>query len=215
MHQQLGVFIADMLSKAVEIMNFYIRQCIDSIRLELVKFNQELLLKPIAPNLIRAAILIPITIRDNELVILFTKRTNSVNSHRNQISFPGGALDKRDANPLAAALRETEEEIGIKKKDIEIFGELEARNTTTGFYMYPFVGFVHSLDGIRINKIEVERIIYIPLIWLRNPINSCVEIYKEQNKRGHPIIAFSNYEGEKVWGITASIIMQFLEIIRK
>lgn len=207
--------MTDVLSKAIEIMNYYIRRCIDSIHLELVKFNQELLLKPIAPNLIRAAVLIPITIRNNELVILFTKRTNSVNSHRNQISFPGGALDKRDANPLAAALRETEEEIGIKKKDIEILGKLEARNTTTGFYIYPFVGFVHNLNGIQINKFEVERIIYIPLIWLRNPMNSGVEIYKEQNKREHPVITFLNYKGEKVWGITASIIMQFLEIIRK
>ncbi len=215
MHQQMCVIMTDVLSKAIEIMNYYIRQCIDSIHLELVKFNQELLFKPVAPNLIRAAVLIPITFRNNELVILFTKRTNSVNNHRNQISFPGGALDKRDANPLAAALRETEEEIGIKKKDIEILGKLEARNTTTGFYIYPFVGFVHNLNGIQINKFEVERIIYIPLIWLRNPMNSGVEIYKEQNKRGHPVITFLNYEGEKVWGITASIIMQFLEIIRK
>jgi len=195
-------------------MTSHIKQFIDSARLELINLDQGLSKKPIASDLIQAAVLIPITVWGDELAILFTKRTNSVNSHQNQISFPGGAIEKKDADPLAAALRETEEEIGIKKKDIEILGELEARNTSTGFYIYPFVGFIHNLDEIQINKLEVERIIYIPEKWLRDPKNSHTEIYKGRDTRTYPVIAFSNYDGEKVWGITASLVRKLLGIIK-
>ena len=195
-------------------MAHYIKHFIDSTRLELLNLDQEIPEKPIAPDLIQAAVLIPITVWEDELVILFTKRTNSVNKHQNQISFPGGAIEKNDADPQAAALRETKEEIGIKKKDIEILGELKAKNTTTGFYIYPFVGFIHSLDEIQINKLEVERVIYIPVNWLRNPNNSHTGIYKGQNKSPHPVIAFSNYDGEKVWGVTASLVKKLLGIIK-
>ena len=193
-------------------MTYHFKQFINSTRLELINLNQDLSKKSIASDLIQAAVLIPITVWENKLVVLFTKRTNSVNNHQNQISFPGGAIEKKDENQLAAALRETEEEIGIKKKDIEILGELQARNTTTGFYIFPFVGFIHNLDEIQINKLEVERIIYIPVNWLRNPKNSHTEIYKGQNKRSQPVIVFSNYDGEKVWGVTASIVKQLLGI---
>jgi len=195
-------------------MNSYFLHFINSTRLELTNIDQDLYINPIDPDHIQAAVLIPFTVWENKLVILFTKRTNSVNNHQNQISFPGGAIEKKDANQLAAALRETEEEIGIKKKDIEILGKLKARNTTTGFYIFPFVGFIHSLDELQINKFEVERIIYIPVNWLCNPENSHTEIYKGHNKREHPVIAFSNYDGEKVWGVTASLVKQLLEIIK-
>ena len=213
MYQPLYGIIVAAFSAEVEKMNHYFNQFIDSTRLELINIDQDLFKKPIDSDLIRAAVLIPITVWKKELVILFTKRTNSVNNHQNQISFPGGAIEKRDADPLAAALRETKEEIGIKKKDIEILGELKAKNTTTGFYIYPFVGFIHNLDEIQINTLEVERIIYIPVNWLRNPKNSHTEIYKGKNKISHPVIAFSNYDGEKVWGVTASLVKQLLEII--
>ena len=200
--------------KHKSIMNHYFKQFIDSTRLELINIDKDSFNKPIASDLIQAAVLIPFTVWENKLVVLFTKRTNSVNNHQNQISFPGGAIEKKDASQLATALRETEEEIGIKKKDIEILGELQAINTTTGFYIFPFVGFIHNLAEIQINELEVERVIYIPVNWLRNPKNSHTEIYRGQNKRSHPVIVFSNYGGEKVWGVTASLIKQLLEILK-
>lgn len=204
------------LLEEVEIMiiNHYLLKFLNSTRLELTNIDKDFFKNPTDHDLIQAAVLIPFTVWENKLVVLFTKRTNSVNNHQNQISFPGGAIEKKDENQLAAALRETEEEIGIKKKDIEILGELQARNTTTGFYIYPFVGFIHNLDEIQLNKLEVERIIYIPVNWLSNPKNSHTEIYEGQNKRRHPVIAFSNYDGEKVWGVTASLVKQLLEIIK-
>jgi len=194
-------------------MTHYYKQFIDSTRLELINLHQDLSNKSIASDLIQSAVLIPITVWKNELVILFTKRTNSVNNHQNQISFPGGAIEKNDADPQAAALRETKEEIGIEKKNIEILGELKAKNTTTGFNIYPFVGFIHNLEEIQINELEVDRIIYIPINWLRNPKNSHTEIYKGQDKISHSVIAFSIYDGEKVWGVTASLVKRLLEII--
>lgn len=214
MNRPLYVFNMGVFWQAFEIMNHHFLKFINYTRLELTNIDQDLFKKPTDSDLIQAAVLIPFTVWENKLVVLFTKRTNSVNNHQNQISFPGGAIEKKDANQLATALRETEEEIGIKKKDIEILGELKAINTTTGFYIFPFVGFIHNLDEIQINELEVERIIYIPINWLRNPKNSYSEIYKGQNKISHPVIVFSNYDGEKVWGATASLVKQLLEIIK-
>lgn len=190
-------------------------QFIESIRFGLNKVVQESEINPPVPNLKHAAVLLPFTYRDNEIVILFTKRTNLVNSHQNQISFPGGAIEDKDNNPLGACLRETEEEIGIKQKDVEILGELNARSTSTGFYIHPFVGFIHNLEDLRINKVEVERIIYIPVIWLSDSKNSYTELFKDRNNKSHPIISYSNYDGEKVWGLTASLVKQLLDIIKK
>ena len=196
-------------------MNHQIKQFIESTKLIFNDIRRDLLTIPIGHDLIKAAVLLPVTVLENELVILFTKRTNSVNNHQNQISFPGGSIEKRDMNQKAAALRETEEEIGVNKVDIEILGELKARNTTTGFYIYPFVGFIHSLKDININKIEVERIIYIPLKWLLIPENSYKETCYGQNKRGQTITSFTDFDGEKVWGVTASLVEEFLEIVKK
>lgn len=196
-------------------MNYQTKIFIESTRLKLMCFSQDLFRNSIDRGLIKAAVLLPITVWENNLVILFTKRTNSVNNHQNQISFPGGSIETKDLNPQAAALRETEEEIGVKKVDIEILGELKARNTTTGFYIYPFVGFIHSLKDIKINKIEVDRIIYIPIKWLLIPENSYTETYYGQKKIGQTIISFSEYDGEKVWGVTASLVKEFLEIAKK
>jgi len=195
-------------------MNSQIEQFIKSTRLNLKNINQGLSIHPIEPNLIRAAVLLPITYWNNELVILFTKRTSLVNNHQNQISFPGGSIEKNDLDPQSAALRETEEEIGVKKADIEILGELKSRNTSTGFYIYPFVGFIHCLDDLRLNKVEVDRILYIPIMWLQIPKNSYTEFYYGHNKIGQTVISFLKYDGEKVWGVTASLVAQFLEIIK-
>ncbi len=177
--------------------------------------GQYLLKNSIDRGLIKASVLLPVTVWEKELVILFTKRTNSVNNHQNQISFPGGSIETKDLNPQAAALRETEEEIGVNKVDIEILGKLKARNTTTGFYIYPFVGFIHSLKDININKIEVDRIIYIPIKWLLIPENSYTETHYGQKKTGQTIVSFSEYDGEKVWGVTASLVKEFLDIVKK
>ncbi len=215
MHTLKFIEFLVLLTTTVEIMNHQIKLFIESTNLKLNDIDRDLLTIPIGQDLIKAAVLLPVTVQENKLVILFTKRTNSVNKHHSQISFPGGSIEKNDLNPQVAALRETEEEIGVKKVDIEILGELKARNTTTGFYIYPFVGFIHSLKDIKINKIEVERIIYIPLQWLLIPENSYTEIYYGQNKRGQTITSFSDYDGEKVWGVTASLVEEFVEIVKK
>ncbi len=116
MNRPLYVFNMGVFWQAFEIMNHHFLKFINYTRLELTNIDQDLFKKPTDSDLIQAAVLIPITVWEDELVILFTKRTNSVNNHQNQISFPGGAIEKNDADPQAAALRETEAEIGIKKK---------------------------------------------------------------------------------------------------
>jgi 8-oxo-dGTP pyrophosphatase MutT (NUDIX family) len=161
-------------------------------------------------SLIHAAVLIPITCIEEELVVLFTKRTGFVKNHQNQISFPGGKIEIEDLNPLSAALRENHEEIGIPVDDIEVIGALEPRNTSTGFYVYPFIGFIHNLDQLGINPTEVEKIIYIPLKWLQDPCNSHYELYQGKSTNQHSVLFYSQYEGDLVWGITASLIKDFI-----
>jgi 8-oxo-dGTP pyrophosphatase MutT (NUDIX family) len=165
-------------------------------------------------SLIPASVLIPITYIEDELVILLTKRTGFVKNHQNQISFPGGKIETEDLNPLAASLRETEEEIGIRVDEIEILGELEPQNTSTGFYVYPFVGFIYNLDDIEINPLEVEKLIYIPLKWLQDPNNSHNELYQGKSTTQHSVLFYSSYKGEIVWGITAFLIKEFLFLIK-
>lgn len=161
-----------------------------------------------------ASVLIPITKINNELVILFTKRTGIVNNHQNQISFPGGRIEKNDQNSLSASLRETQEEIGICKEDIEILGDLQPRNTSTGFYIFPFVGFIHNISGIRLNPYEVEKILFIPIDWLQDPKNSNYELYQSKSTFQHTVLFYSNFKGEVVWGVTAAILKDFLCIIK-
>jgi 8-oxo-dGTP pyrophosphatase MutT (NUDIX family) len=129
------------------------------------------------------------------------------------MSFPGGVIEESDRNSLETCYRETEEEIGIRKGDIDILGELKPQETSTGFYIHSFVGFLNNLTDLKINHDEVERLIYIPIKWLNNPDNSYTETFIDDNHRIHRVISFKLYEGEKLWGITAKIVKQFLEIV--
>jgi 8-oxo-dGTP pyrophosphatase MutT (NUDIX family) len=162
-----------------------------------------------------ASVLIPFTIHDQALVIIFTRRTTTVNSHQGQVSFPGGMIEKQDLNPLSAAFRETEEEIGISADSIEMIGSMQPIETSTGFYIYPFVGFINDLNGIHKNLHEVDRIFCIPFEWLHDPYNLKQEDYTDPIRGKHKVWAYSEYDGEKVWGITALILKTLLDTIKK
>ena len=90
----------------------------------------------------RAAVLVPLFVRDGLLWVLFTRRTETVEHHRGQISFPGGAAEPGDESLLATALRETEEELGIASGDIRVLGSLSPIETVTDFYVAPFVAAI-------------------------------------------------------------------------
>ncbi len=159
-----------------------------------------------------ACVLVPFALHNEDLVILFTHRSNRVATHRGQVSFPGGMNEPVDRDFVETALRETEEEIGIDKKRIEIIGELKTFRSHTGLMIFPFVGFIKDLNGLRMNLDEVERIFCIPFDWLRNPANLHQEDYCGSNGEIHQVWTFGEYEGEKVWGITAEITRQLIDL---
>jgi 8-oxo-dGTP pyrophosphatase MutT (NUDIX family) len=188
-------------------------QFIKNLRIRLKKIDYKSNSESSASDLKDAAVLVPIIKKNKEYKILFTKRTNLVESHPNQISFPGGVIEENDKDLLDTCYRETEEEIGLHKDKIDILGELEAKSTSTGYHIHSFVGFLKSIEHLKINHDEVERVIFIPIRWLVNPENSYTELFVDKRKQIHNVISYKMYKGEKLWGVTASIVMQLLDIV--
>lgn len=161
----------------------------------------------------RAAVLLPLYEANGELRILFTRRTELVEHHKGQISFPGGAFDESDPDLRHTAVRETWEEIGVAIDHVEVIGQLDEMVTVSNFLVRPFVGritqpapypFVHS-------EAEVAEILEVPLDHLRDESNVVAEprIYQ-----GREIIAYSfRWRDHVIWGATARILKQFLELI--
>ncbi len=160
---------------------------------------------------IRAAVLVPIFEKGSEYYIVFTERTHRVSTHKGQISFPGGRLDEGDATLLDAALRECEEEIGIARSDVGVLGQLDDCPTYVSSYMItPFVGTIPWPHLFKMNEIETASVIETPISELLDP--RCLAEGSEIVD-GHILPAYFYAHGGKViWGATARILKQFLEI---
>ena len=163
-------------------------------------------------GLARAAILVPLYNWVGEPYLIFTRRTEKVNYHKGQISFPGGAYQQEDKTLEATALRESWEEIGLCPKDVNILGELDNTPTLASNYIIsPFVGSIPYPYEFRINSEEVEEIIQVPITALLDRSKFRQE---SQLCRGKVIpVYFYEYNGQVIWGATARILKQFLELI--
>jgi len=161
---------------------------------------------------VSAAVLLPIYYKQGQYYILFTKRTEKVKEHKGQISFPGGAYDSSDGTLVNTALRECAEEIGLVDYDVEVLGELDDTLTITSRYIIsPFVGFIPSSYQFRVNREEIEDIIEIPISALLD--KGCLRQETEIVMDGKEITSYSyHYQGQVIWGATASILNQFLSI---
>lgn len=160
-----------------------------------------------------AAVLIPLAIQNGELVVLFTKRSANLKHHQGQISFPGGRMELCDRSLVDTALRETNEEIGIRPELVEILGSLAPTITPSGYYIYPYVGYLKDLEGLKKNLDEVEKIFCIPLGWLLEPENLYQEDYQPSQGEIHKVWFYKEYDQERVWGITAGIMHKLIEVI--
>lgn len=163
---------------------------------------------PLAP----AAVLVPLYERDGEYHILFTKRTERLEHHKGQISFPGGACHKGDRDLVDTALRETFEEIGVKPEDVEILGELDRMGTvTSNFLITPFVGIIPYPYEFTVSRDEIEELVEVPISALLVEEN-----YREERQvyEGRTYVAsFFQYQGKVIWGATAKILKQFLDLV--
>ena len=157
-----------------------------------------------------AAVLVPLVWQDDEWHLLYTRRTDKVESHKGQVSFPGGACDEGETTPEQTALREAEEEIGISPKDVKVLGRLANLITITYFRVTPVVGVVKWPNVFRVGENEVARVFTIPLGWLANPSNRW---QFERSDLRRALIAYHPYDGELLWGATARMTVDFLNIL--
>lgn len=160
------------------------------------------------PALKQAAVLMLLFPREGVLHLLLTKRTDHVEHHKGQISFPGGARDARDADLVATALRETEEEIGLPSGVVQVLGLFDDFETPSGFAITPVVGFSASLPPLSPSLDEVAEIIEIPLTLFLERKNERV-VKMERKGKIHEVF-FYNYQGYEIWGATAAMIRGFL-----
>ena len=168
-----------------------------------LELNDELTLKC-------AAVLVPLVSHDEEWHLLFTRRTDRVESHKGQVSFPGGACDEGETTPEQTALREADEEIGIQPSDIKVLGRLANLITISYFRVTPVVGVVRWPTVFRVGEHEVARVFTIPLLWLADASNRW---QFEIPGRNRSVIAYHPYDGELLWGATARMTVDFLKVL--
>ena len=157
-----------------------------------------------------AAVLIPV-VGGREPALIFTLRTDTLPSHKGQISFPGGSIDPSDADAAAAALREANEEIALDPGTVEVLGELDTFPTyVSGYLVTPVVGWLDSLPELRPNPAEVARVLVIPLSELSEEIRADPGF--EHGGRTFPTEAWV-WQDNVIWGVTARVVRGFLELL--
>ena len=157
-----------------------------------------------------AAVLVPLVWHDQKWHLLYTRRTDTVESHKGQVSFPGGACDEGETTPEETALREAYEEIGLDPNDVKVLGRLPNLITITYFRVTPVIGVVKWPAVFRVGEHEVARIFTIPLAWLSNPSNRW---QFEMPGRARSLIAYHPYDGELLWGATARMTVDLLNVL--
>ena len=162
-----------------------------------------------------AAVMILLVGYEENLSILLTKRTKTVRDHQNQISFPGGVCEKEDKSLLDTALREAWEEIGVQIPVKHIIGSLKPRKTVTGYFIAPYIAYLENYPEIKPNPKEVVKVLNAPLNWLADKQNYCVKPYKRDCYEIHDVVFYRPCDNEIIWGITAQIILDFLDEIKK
>ncbi len=161
-----------------------------------------------------SAVLVPIFYEQGQYYLLFTKRTETVKVHKGQISFPGGTYEERDETLLDTALRESAEEIGLMADEVEVLGELDDTVTTTSNYIIsPFVAYITRSHQFEVDGEETEGIIEVPILRLLD--KDCLRQETEVIDGETVTLYFYHYQGKVIWGATARILNQFLEIFTR
>ena len=165
-------------------------------------------------NRVSSAVLLPLYEKQGQYHILFIKRTEKVKEHKGQISFPGGTHEERDRTLLDTALREYAEETGLCAEDIEVLGELDDEATSTSNYIVtPFVAVIPWPSRYNISKDEVDEIIEVPISALLDKENLQQDTESLNGKKVDSYVY--HYQGRVIWGATARILNQFLDIVTR
>lgn len=158
-----------------------------------------------------AAVLVPLVARPEGLSMLLTQRQPHLRAHAGQVAFPGGRIDAADVNPIAAALRETEEETGIAPAFVEPLGFLDTYLTSTSYNVVPVVGIVRPGFTVVPHDAEVAAVFEVPLAFLMNPAHH-ERHSRDYNGRQRFYYAMP-YDGRYIWGATAGMIRNLYSLI--
>jgi len=161
----------------------------------------------------KAAILIPFVCVDGCWSLLFTRRADHLKNHRGQVSFPGGGMDREDETLVDTALREANEEIGLKKTGIHIIGLMPDFITNSDYLVTPIVAWVDWPVQLEISTNEVSRVFTIPVDWLKSSNNWEERLYSHPNGLYGTVIFYNLFDGELLWGISAKITIDLLTIL--
>lgn len=156
---------------------------------------------------VAAAVLVGLVPRDTGLHVLLTRRTDDMRHHPGQVSFPGGRIEPDDPDPEAAALRETEEEIGVPRTRVRSLGWLDPLSTITGFTVFPLVASITPDYVVRADPREVADVFEVPLDYLMAAEN-LGSIRVDWRGRSRDVLEFvgDGVPGRRIWGATASIL---------
>lgn len=162
-------------------------------------------------SLMPAAVLVPIVLRETELTVLFTRRTDHLDDHAGQISFPGGRIEVTDAGPEAAALRESTEEVGLPADRVRLIGRLDTYVTRTGFEVIPAVGLITPPFPVEPDSFEVAEVFEVPLAFFLAPENrqKHSRVY-EGKSREYFAFPYGDYY---IWGATAGMLVNLIEVL--
>lgn len=162
--------------------------------------------------LVAAAVLVPLVVRETGLSLLFTRRTEHLADHPGQISFPGGRIDDADDDAWAAALRETEEEVGLPRTRVRPAGRLDTYVTRTGFEVTPLVGLVRPPFALAPDSFEVAEVFEAPLGFFLDPAHREIHSRVYQGKERF-FFAFP-YGDYYIWGATAGMLVNLVEVLK-
>lgn len=178
----------------------------------------------------KSSVLIPIIKKDDSYFILFQVRSSTLKTQPNEICFPGGKIEY-NKKPIYTCVRETCEELGVTNDNIEIISELDLFITPSNMIIHPFLGIIKNIDNLNINKDEVDHVFLVPITYLlkNKPITYTnevsiipsndfpYEIIPNQTNykfaKGNYDVLFYKYNDYIIWGITAKILENFLNIL--
>jgi 8-oxo-dGTP pyrophosphatase MutT (NUDIX family) len=158
-----------------------------------------------------AAVLVPLIDHQSGWAVLLTQRTAHLSAHAGQIAFPGGRIEEEDTDAVAAALRETEEEVGLPRERVSVVGRLDTYVTGTGFEITPIVGIVAPPYELTIDPYEVAEAFEVPLSYVLDRRN---HRRTERESAGRTRVFFVlPYEERNIWGATAGMLVNLAEIL--
>jgi len=156
-------------------------------------------------------VLVPLIDHQDGMTVLLTQRTAHLSAHAGQIAFPGGRIEEADADAVVAALRETEEEVGLPREHVAVIGRLDTYVTGTGFEITPIVGIVTPPYPLTIDPFEVAEAFEVPLSYILDARN---HNRTERESAGRTRIFFVlPYEGRNIWGATAGMLVNLAEVL--